>query len=90
MKQPPKNKKKPAPTYVNLGLARSATNNAMGVDVNTPSTKLDSLNYRKGYEMGVKGVKPSPLRAKYEGKNQYEEKGRWEGQNARKKFTFNK
>jgi len=73
------------PTYKNLGLARSASNNAAGRDTNTPATKKDSLDYKKGFDMGKSGVKPSSLRAKYEGKNQYEEKGRWEGQNSKKK-----
>jgi len=73
------------PTYKNLGLARTATNNAAGRDTNTPATRKDSLDYKKGFEMGKAGYKPNPLRTKYEGKNQYEEKGRWEGQNAVKK-----
>jgi len=79
--------KKPTnnPTYKNLGLARSATNKEEGRDINTPATKKDSIDYKKGFEMGKAGFKPSPLRAKYEGKNQYEEKGRWEGQNPKKK-----
>lgn len=79
--------KKPTngPTYKNLGLARTATNNAAGRDTNTPATKKDSLDYKKGFEMGITGYKPNPLRIKYEGKNQYEEKGRWEGQNTKKK-----
>jgi len=73
------------PTYKNLGLARSASNKEESRDTNTPATKKDSLDYKKGFEMGRKGYKPNPLRIKYEGKNQYEEKGRWEGQNTKKK-----
>ena len=78
------------PTYKNLGLARSASNNAAGRDTNTPATKKDSLDYKKGFDMGKAGKKPSALRAKYEGKNQYEEKGRWEGQNSTKTKTMKK
>jgi hypothetical protein len=78
------------PTYKNLGLARSASNNAAGRDTNTPATKKDSLDYKKGFDMGKAGKKPSSLRAKYEGKNQYEEKGRWEGQNSTKTKTMKK
>jgi hypothetical protein len=78
------------PTYKNLGLARSASNNAAGRDTNTPATKKDSLDYKKGFDMGKAGKKPSSLRAKYEGKNQYEEKGRWEGQNSTKTKTMSK
>jgi hypothetical protein len=74
----------PKPTYVNLGLARSAVNTAAGKDINTPATAKDSADYRKGYAMGLKGKKVSAIENKYQGKNQYVEKGRWEGQNANK------
>ena len=33
--------------------------------------------------MGIKGKKVSDIENKYQGKNQFVEKGRWEGQNAR-------
>jgi hypothetical protein len=72
----------PKITYKNLGLARSATNNAEGRDTNTPATAKDSADYRAGFKMGVQGKKVSDLQNKYEGKNQYVEKGRWEGKNA--------
>ncbi len=77
----------PAPkvTYVNLGLARNATNNAEGIDTGTPATRRDSADYRTGYKMGLKGQKVSDMQNRMEGKNQYIEKGRWEGQNAIKK-----
>jgi hypothetical protein len=74
----------PKPTYVNLGLARTATNNAAGRDTNAPATKKDSADYRKGYAMGLDGKKVSAIENKYQGKNQYVEKGRWEGQNVKK------
>lgn len=72
----------PKPTYVNLGLARTATNNAAGRDTNTPATAKDSADYRKGYAMGLKGKKVSAVENKYQGKNQYVEKGNWEGDKA--------
>ena len=75
----------PKVTYKNLGLARSAANNAEGRDTNTPATARDSADYRSGFKSGLKGKKVSDLRKKYEGTNQYFEKGRWEGQNAIKK-----
>ena len=75
----------PKVTYKNLGLARSATNNAEGRDTNTAATAKDSADYRSGFKSGLKGKKVSDLRKKYEGTNQYTEKGRWEGQNAIKK-----
>jgi hypothetical protein len=75
----------PKPTYKNLGLARTATNNAEGRDTNAPATAKDSANYRLGFQAGLKGAKPSSLRKKYEGEEQYYQKGRWEGQSAAKK-----
>jgi hypothetical protein len=75
----------PLITYKNLGLARSATNNAEGIDTDAPATARDSADYKSGFKMGLKGKKVSDIKNKYEGKNQYIEKGRWEGQNAIKK-----
>lgn len=75
----------PKITYKNLGLARSAANNAAGRDTDTPATAKDSADYRKGFKMGVQGKKTSAIRNKYEGKNQFVEKGIWEGQNTVKK-----
>jgi hypothetical protein len=92
MLQPKKTKRPDTPlaatpkvTYDRLGLARSATNNAAGRDTNYPATAKDSADYRKGFAMGLKGKKVSDIENKYQGKNQYVEKGRWEGQNAAKK-----
>lgn len=79
----------PKVTYKNLGLARSASNNAAGIDTDTPATKKDSADYRSGFNMGLKGKKVSNIENKYQGKNQYVEKGRWEGQNAAKKAKEN-
>ena len=73
----------PKVTYKNLGLARSASNNAAGRDTNAPATAQDSADYRKGFGMGLKGKKVSDIEIKYQGKNQFVEKGRWEGQNAK-------
>jgi len=91
MPQPPKKRPDtplamtPKPTYKNLGLARSATNNAEGRDTNYPATAKDSADYRTGFKMGLQKKKVSDIQNKYEGKNQYIEKGRWEGQNAIKR-----
>jgi len=79
------NTPEPNITYKNLGLARSATNNAEGRDTSTPATAKDSADYKLGFKMGLKGKKVSDIKNQYEGKNQYVEKGRWEGQNAAKK-----
>lgn len=92
MQQPKKTKRPDTPlaptpkiTYKNLGLARTASNNAAGRDTNTPATAKDSADYRKGFAMGLKGKRVSDVETKYQGKNQYIEKGRWEGQNAKAK-----
>lgn len=98
MQQPNKNKKRPdtplaetpKPTYKNLGLARSAANNAAGRDTHAPATARDSANYRAGFDAGLRGVKPSSMKKKYEGEDQYFQKGRWEGQNAAKNKTSKK
>ena len=94
MQEKPKTKRPDTPlaatpepkiTYKNLGLARTATNNAEGRDTNTPATARDSADYRSGFKSGLNGKKVSELQKKYEGTNEYVEKGRWEGQNAIKK-----
>jgi len=94
MQEKPKSKRPDTPlaatpepnvTYKNLGLARTAVNNAEGRDTKTLSTAKDSADYRLGFKKGLKGSKVSDLRKKYEGTNEYVEKGRWEGQNAIKK-----
>ena len=91
MQEKPKTKRPDTPltptpepnvTYKNLGLARTATNNAEGRDTKTPATARDSADYRLGFKKGLIGNKVSELRKKYEGTNEYVEKGRWEGQNA--------
>lgn len=98
MQQPNKNKKRPDTplaetpkiTYDRLGLARTAANNAAGRDTDAPATARDSANYRAGFRAGLRGVKPSDLRKKYEGEEQYFQKGRWEGLNAAKKKATKK
>ena len=67
----------PKITYDRLGLARTA-----GDYTNTPATAKDSADYRKGFRLGVQGKKVSDIENKYQGKNQYIEKGNWEGKNA--------
>jgi hypothetical protein len=78
------------PTYSNLGMARSAENNKYGRDTNTPATKQDSSLYRSGYKLGQKGIKPSAMQKKFEGENEYQKMGRWEGQNTVKKVLLKK
>jgi hypothetical protein len=73
------------PTFKNLPMARSFTNQASGVDSSTPATKQDSTAYKTGFIKGARGQKPSANQLKYEGEGEYEKMGRWEGQNAVKK-----
>jgi len=65
-----------------LGQARQANNIANNVDSRTPATKRDSTAYRRGFSLGVRGLKPSKQRLKYEGESEMEKMGRWEGQNS--------
>ena len=75
--------KYPKTNYRNLSLARSIANKEEGRYSDVPATALDSADYRKGYKMGLEGKRVSDMQNKYEGKNQYVEKGRWDGQNVK-------
>ena len=75
------------PTYDRLGLARSAKNKSLGKDINSQASAKDSANYRAGFIDGLKDKKPSAKKMKYEGEEEYFQKGRWEGQNTNKKKT---
>lgn len=90
----PKNKRPDTPlaptqepkvTYKNLSLARTAANNSAGRPTATPATAKDSLNYKRGFKAGLEGKKTSAMRKKYEGTDEYFEKGTWEGKNAKNK-----
>jgi hypothetical protein len=77
--------KKKTPTWKNFAMANQARNNAEGVPTKRPATKRDSTQYKRGFQMGLKGIKPSKMRLKYEGETEFEKMGRWEGQNTKKK-----
>jgi hypothetical protein len=72
--------KKPTPTYKNLrmGVANEYYE-ATGQNKEMTPTALDSANYRRGFERGLKGEKGYP------NERNVEKVGRWEGQNAVKK-----
>ena len=50
--------KKKTPTWKNFAMANQARNNAEGVDSKRPATKRDSTQYKRGFQMGLKGIKP--------------------------------
>tara|TARA_B110000977_G_scaffold78481_1_gene105582 strand:+ start:75 stop:356 length:282 start_codon:yes stop_codon:yes gene_type:complete len=77
--------KKKTPTYKNFSMANQARNNAKGVPTERPATRRDSTQYKRGYQMGLKGLKPSAVQKKYQGETEFEKMGRWEGQNVKKK-----
>jgi hypothetical protein len=73
---------KMTPTYKNLrmGVANEYYE-ATGQNKDIMPTGLDSNNYRRGFERGLKGEKGYP------NERNVEKVGRWEGQNAAKKAT---
>jgi hypothetical protein len=75
--------KYPKTNYRNLSLARSIANEEARRYSDVPATASDSADYRTGYKMGLEGKRVSDMQNKYEGKNQYIEKGRWDGQNVK-------
>lgn len=77
--------KKKTPTWKNFAMANQARNKSIGVDSKRPATKRDSTQYKRGFQMGLKGIKPSKMRLKYEGETEFQKMGRWEGQNTKKK-----
>lgn len=81
-----KQKPKPitGPTFVNLRMARDKSGTGL------PATRQDSIDYKKGWQRGLKGDKPSAMEKKYQGENEYEKMGRWEGQNKGKKNAVKK
>ena len=81
-----KQKPKPitGPTFVNLRMARDKSGTGL------PATRQDSIDYKKGWLRGLKGDKPSAMEKKYQGENEYEKMGRWEGQNKGKKNAVKK
>lgn len=77
--------KKKTPTWKNFAMANQARNNAEGVPTKRPATKRDSTQYKRGFQMGLKRLKPSAVQKKYQGETEFEKMGRWEGKNTKKK-----
>jgi len=76
----PKPIKKSGPTYKNLRMGvKNEYYQMTGENRDINPTGRDSANYRRGYEIGLKGGKG------YSGEGNVEKMGRWEGQNTRKK-----
>lgn len=81
-----KQKPKPVtgPTFVNFRMANEKTGTGL------PGTRQDSLDYKKGWQRGLRGDTPSAMEKKYQGENEYEKMGRWEGQNKGEKNAVKK
>lgn len=74
------------PKYTLFKQANAANNKVMGVDSDYPATKKDSMDYTKGFNLGLKGVKLEDKNgSKYES-NEFSRKGQWEGQNSPHSF----
>ena len=84
---PKKNKKAVIkPKFTLFKQANAANNKVMGVDSDYPATKKDSMDYTKGFNLGLKGVKLEDKNgSKYES-NEFSRKGQWEGQNSQHSF----
>lgn len=76
--------KKNNPTWKNFRMANAARNRSEGADTNRPAKKRDSIEYKRGYQMGLKRLKPTAKSHPY-GETEFEKMGRWEGQNTKKK-----
>ena len=76
--------KKNNPTWKNFRMANAARNKSEGADTNRPAKKIDSVQYKRGYQMGLKRLKPTAKSHPY-GETEFEKMGRWEGQNTKYK-----
>lgn len=74
--------KKNNPTWKNFAMANQARNKAEGLDTKRPAQKRDSVQYKRGYKMGLKRLKPTAKSHPY-GETEFEKMGRWEGQNTK-------
>ena len=79
--------KKNNPTWKNFRMANAARNRSEGADTNRPAKKRDSAQYKRGYQMGLKRLKPTAKTNPY-GETEFEKMGRWEGQNTKKKKSY--
>lgn len=73
--------------YTMLQQAKEATaraNNKSSNARDAQATKQDSSDYKSGYRLGRSKGKPSSTTHPY-GENEYQKKGRWEGQNKKNK-----
>ena len=82
MLKPKQEKKKYIePKYTMLAQANAARNNYMGVDTNKPATAKDSLDYKHGFNLGLKGGNLDKFES-----NEFSRKGMWEGKNSEHAF----
>lgn len=80
MEQPNK-KKYIEPKYTMFAQANQAKNTLMDLPSSTPATKKDSMDYKHGFNLGLKGGTLDNFES-----NEFSRKGRWEGQNSEHSF----
>lgn len=68
------------PKFTMFAQANAARNNAEGEYTDTPAKKRDSMEYRAGFNVGLRN-KMSGKKAKMYQESEFEKMGRWEGQN---------
>lgn len=82
MQQPKKGTSKVIikPKFTMFAQANAARNNSEGEYTDTPAKKRDSMEYRAGFNVGLRN-KMSGKKAKMYQESEFEKMGRWEGQN---------
>lgn len=68
------------PKFTMFGQANAARNNAEGEYTDTPAKKADSLEYRAGFNLGVRNKLKGENKKMYQ-ETEFQKMGRWEGQN---------
>jgi hypothetical protein len=68
------------PKFTMFGQANAARNNSEGEYTDTPAKKQDSLEYRAGFNLGVRNKMKGENKKLYQ-ETEFQKMGRWEGQN---------
>jgi len=68
------------PKFTMFGQANAARNNSEGEYTDTPAKRQDSLEYRAGFNLGVRNKLKGETKKMYQ-ETEFQKMGRWEGQN---------
>jgi hypothetical protein len=68
------------PKFTMFGQANAARNNSEGEYTDTPAKRQDSLEYRAGFNLGVRNKLKGQTKKMYQ-ETEFQKMGRWEGQN---------